>query len=122
MKRSDAQSPGPARPRTEPTSRKKPNRVLRYFINVWVVLHFTAIVAAAGTMGPTPGYILAVWEVFHPYLQFFFLNHGYNFFAPSPPRPTFWNSRPFAPTARSSKDGFPTCRYGRGCSIKDTSC
>ena len=32
--------------------RKLPNRLLRYCINVWVLLHFTAIIAAAASIGP----------------------------------------------------------------------
>ena len=84
MKRGDAKSPGPDRPRSERARRQLPNRFLRYCLNLWVILHFAAIVAAAGTIGPAPGYVLAVWGVFHPYLEFLFLNHGYNFFAPEP--------------------------------------
>ena len=64
--------------------RKLPNRFVRYLLNVWVVVHFTGIIAAAASIGPAPGYVLAVWDKLHPYLQFFFLNHGYNFFAPEP--------------------------------------
>jgi hypothetical protein len=59
-------------------------RLLRWCINVWVVLHFSAILAAAGNIGPTPGYVMAVWDLFHPYLEALFLNHGYAFFAPEP--------------------------------------
>jgi hypothetical protein len=58
--------------------------MLRYCINVWVLLHFTAIIAAAASTGPAPGYALAVWGLFHPYLEFLFLNHGFNFYAPEP--------------------------------------
>ena len=71
-------------PRPDVTPRKLPNRMLRYCINVWVVLHFTAVIAAAATFGPSSGYVLATWRVFHPYLQFLFLNHGFNFYAPEP--------------------------------------
>jgi hypothetical protein len=58
--------------------------VLRWCINVLVVLHFSAIIAAAVFVGPAPGYMQALWNVFHPYLQALFLNYGYNFFAPEP--------------------------------------
>jgi hypothetical protein len=84
MKRGEPRTPikEPSRPDT--TSRKLPNRLLRYCINVWVLLHFTAIIAAAATLEPASGYVLATWQVFHPYLQFLFLNHGFNFYAPEP--------------------------------------
>jgi hypothetical protein len=84
MKRTVVQSHVPVRPRSESTSRKLPNRLLRYCINLWVILHFAAIVAAAGMIGPRPGYVVAIWEIFHPYLQVLFLDHGFNFFAPAP--------------------------------------
>jgi hypothetical protein len=84
MKRADSMRQGSARPRPDPPARKLPNRLLRYFLNIWVALHFTAIVAAAGTIGPSADYLRGVWYVFHPYLQFLFLNHGFNFYAPEP--------------------------------------
>ncbi len=84
MKPAAKQRDVPARPPSDSTSRKRPNRVLRYFINIWVVLHFTAVIAAAATVGSGSGYVLAVWQIFHPYLQVLFLNHGFNFYAPEP--------------------------------------
>ena len=84
MKRPDAPGEVPVRARFESTSPKLPNRLLRYCINLWVTLHFTAIIAAAGTIGQASGYVLAVWQVFHPYLEVLFLNHGFNFYAPEP--------------------------------------
>jgi hypothetical protein len=84
MKRGDPRTPIPAQARPDSPPRKLPNRMLRYCINVWVLLHFTAIIAAAGSIGPAPGYAIAVWRVFHPYVQFLFLNHGFNFYAPEP--------------------------------------
>lgn len=81
MKRRDTRTPIKAPSRPETTSRKLPNRLLRYCINVWVMLHFTAVIAAAATIGPAAGYVLATWQVFHPYVQFLFLNHGFNFYA-----------------------------------------
>ena len=58
--------------------------MLRWGINLCVVLHFSAVLAAAGSVGLTSGYVLAVWKFFHPYLQMLSLNHGYSFFAPEP--------------------------------------
>jgi hypothetical protein len=51
---------------------------------LWVLFHFSAIVAAAASAGPSSDLIFATWKVFSPYLQFLYLNHGYNFFAPEP--------------------------------------
>jgi hypothetical protein len=59
--------------------------LLRWVASTWVVLHFTAIVVAAASAGPTySGLVGGVWTVFRPYLQIFYLNHGYQFFAPEP--------------------------------------
>ena len=60
------------------------NRLMRWAVNSWVVFHFAAVIAAAGSVGPTSDLVLAGWKLFRPYLQFFYLNHGYNFFAPQP--------------------------------------
>jgi hypothetical protein len=84
MKRRDPRAQSPAQIRPDSAPRKLPNRMLRYCINVWLLLHFTAIIAAAGSIGPAPGYVLRVWRVFRPYLEFLFLNHGFNFYAPEP--------------------------------------
>jgi hypothetical protein len=84
MKRGDVRTQIPAQSRPDAAARKLPNRLLRYCINVWVVLHFTAIIAAAATIGPTSDYVLATWQIFRPYLQLLFLNHGFNFYAPEP--------------------------------------
>ena len=58
--------------------------VLKWVVNLWIILHFTAVVAAAGSVGPTSGLVLAIWQRFRPYLQALYLNQGYNFFAPEP--------------------------------------
>ena len=70
--------------RTASHPRGTGRRLLRWGINLWVVLHFSAILAAAGSVLATPGYVQAVWDVFRPYLQVLSLNQGYNFFAPEP--------------------------------------
>ncbi|HEX3449290.1 MAG TPA: hypothetical protein VHS97_13605, partial [Isosphaeraceae bacterium] len=51
------------------------NRLLRWAVNFWVVFHFAAVIAAAGSVGPTSDLVLAGWRLFRPYLQFFYLNH-----------------------------------------------
>ena len=90
MKRKGTVAAEPAR--TEPVStpasvgvRRPPgNRLLRGLINLWVLFHFAAVLAAAGSVGPTSDLIIAAWKPFRPYLQAFYLNNGYNFYAPQP--------------------------------------
>jgi hypothetical protein len=84
MKRPHRRAPAPVSPRAAATPRRVPNRLLRWCINLCVILHFSAIISAAVIIGPAPGYAQAAWKLFHPYLQALFLNHGFNFFAPEP--------------------------------------
>jgi hypothetical protein len=60
------------------------NRYLRWAINLWVLFHFAAVLAAANSVAPTSELMVAVWKPFRPYLQALYLNHGYNFYAPQP--------------------------------------
>jgi hypothetical protein len=69
---------------TAPPRRPPFNRFVRWAINLAVLFHFAAVLAAASSVGPTSELILAVWKPFRPYLQVFYLNHGYNFYAPQP--------------------------------------
>ncbi len=69
---------------TASTPRGAGRRLLRWGINLAVVLHFSAILAGAGSVLAAPGYVRAIWEVFQPYLQCLSLNPSYNFFAPEP--------------------------------------
>jgi hypothetical protein len=48
------------------------------------LLHFSAIVTAAASAGPTSDLVFAIWKIFSPYLQLLYLNQGYSFFAPEP--------------------------------------
>ena len=92
MKRRKGGSAEPARPEPAPapptaraeTRRPPGNRFVRWTANLWVVFHFAAVLAAAGSVGPTSDLVLAGWSLFRPYLQVLYLNHGYNFFAPQP--------------------------------------
>lgn len=79
----------PAPIHTEVTGRAAPprlpgNRFVRWAINLWVLFHFAAVLAAASSVGPTSDLILAIWKPFRPYLQVLYLNQGYNFYAPQP--------------------------------------
>jgi hypothetical protein len=67
-----------------PPRRVRGNRFVRGAINLWILFHFAAVLAAASSVGPTSDLILAIWKPFRPYLQAFYLNHGFNFYAPQP--------------------------------------
>jgi hypothetical protein len=53
-------------------------------VNLWVVFHFSAVLAAAASVGPASGLLIATWGIFRPYLQALYINQGYKFFAPEP--------------------------------------
>ena len=63
-------------------------RVLRWAVNCWLVFHLSAIIIAPASVAPTSELIESTWQVFQPYLEFLFLNHGYHFFAPEPAEST----------------------------------
>jgi hypothetical protein len=73
-------------PASAPVPARRPpgNRFLRWVVNLWVLFHFSAVLAAAASVGPTSGLVIAIWRPFRPYLQALYLNHGYNFYAPQP--------------------------------------
>jgi hypothetical protein len=76
--------PAVPEPVSIPARRPAGNRFVRWAASLWVLFHFSAVLAAAGSVGPTSDLILAAWKPFRPYLQALFLNHGYNFYAPQP--------------------------------------
>lgn len=53
-------------------------------LNVFILLHVIAIVSAPLTVGPSSPTSRRVWDVFSPYLQAMYLNHGFHYFAPEP--------------------------------------
>ena len=59
------------------------NRLLRWAVNFWVVFHFAAVIAAAGSVGPTSDLVLAGWRLFRPYLQLFYLESRLQLLCPS---------------------------------------
>ncbi len=71
--------PAPAEWRPPPA-----DRFLRWVGTLFVLGHFTAILAAASSVGPASELVFQIWSVCRPYLQLFYLNHGYNFYAPEP--------------------------------------
>ena len=59
-------------------------RVGRLALNLWVVLHLSAIFIAPATVGPSSSIARGCWEWVSPYLQVCYLNHGFHYFAPQP--------------------------------------
>jgi hypothetical protein len=53
-------------------------------LNVFIVLHLTAILSAPLTVGPSSQTSRRVWDLLSPYLQALYLNHGFHYFAPEP--------------------------------------
>jgi len=62
--------------------------MLRWGVNIWLAFHLSAIVIAPASVSPSSELVRAAWEVFRPYLQVLYLNHGYHFFAPEPSQST----------------------------------
>jgi hypothetical protein len=67
-----------------PAPRVPLSRPLRWAINLGLVLHVVAIIIAPAAVSPSSDLIQAGWDLFQPYLQILYLNHGYHFFAPEP--------------------------------------
>ncbi len=59
-------------------------RLLRWAVNAWLVFHLAAIAVAPASVSPSSDLVGSAWELFEPYLDVLYLNHGYHFFAPEP--------------------------------------
>ena len=53
-------------------------------VRLFVAFHLAAIVVAPWSVPPSSILSGSCWEIFQPYLQATYLNHGYHFFAPEP--------------------------------------
>lgn len=73
-------------PPTESTApqRSRWRRVMFCIVNLWLLIHLTAIITAPATVGPSSQTSRTVWEAVAPYLQGLYLNHGFHYFAPQP--------------------------------------
>ena len=69
-------------------SRRIRHRLLRWAVSLWLVFHLAAIIIAPASVSPSSELVRSAWNVFRPYLQFLYLNHGYHFFAPEPSEST----------------------------------
>lgn len=70
-------APPAAAPLTWSRNRKR-------LVTALLLWHLAALVVAAGAVGPSSLFFEQSWQVFRPYLQATYLNHGYHFFAPEP--------------------------------------
>lgn len=61
---------------------------LRWIVNGLLVLHLTAIILAPASVSPSSDIVRAGWTCVRPYLEAFYLNNGYHFFAPEPSEST----------------------------------
>jgi hypothetical protein len=73
--------PGPHLPRPG-------RRSLRWAVNLWLFFHLAAIVIAPAAVGPSSDLVRSAWDLFQPYVEVLYLNHGYHFFAPDPEEST----------------------------------
>jgi hypothetical protein len=73
---------GGARP--DAPAKRFPKRL----VSAWLAFHLVAIVVAPASVEPASELTHAAWEVFSPYLETLYLNHGYHFFAPEPAEST----------------------------------
>jgi hypothetical protein len=69
-------------------NRRVGRRSIRWAINLWLVLHVSAIIIAPAAVAPSSMLAQTGWELVYPYLQVLYLNHGYHFFAPEPAEST----------------------------------
>lgn len=53
-------------------------------LNGWIVFHFFAVFVAPASIPPSPPIARDAWLRCSGYLELFYLNHGYHFFAPDP--------------------------------------
>jgi len=75
-------------PATEVTTPPLWRRRLKWAVNAWLVFHLGAIIIAPAAVGPSSELVHSAWDIFQPYIQVLYLNHGYHFFAPEPEEST----------------------------------
>lgn len=85
--------------------------VLRKFgfvaANIWVAYHIFCVAIAPVGMPPTSPLLSDVSEFARPYNEFFFLNHGYHYFAPDPGGSTLIQCEVPQQTGRNKRLRFP---------------
>ncbi|MFO0892598.1 MAG: hypothetical protein U0790_26080 [Isosphaeraceae bacterium] len=64
------------------------SRRFRWAVSAWLAFHLAAIIIAPAAVGPSSELVHSAWDLFQPYIQILYLNHGYHFFAPEPQEST----------------------------------
>jgi hypothetical protein len=64
--RADSRAVAPPKPESVTMTGRAGSRVLRRAVNLWVILQFPGILAAARSVGPTSGIVIAEWRLFQP--------------------------------------------------------
>jgi hypothetical protein len=75
-------------PEHAPPPQRPKVRLLRGAVSLWLAFHLAAIVIAPAAVAPSSDLIREAKELFQPYLDLFYLDHGYHFFAPEPSEST----------------------------------
>jgi hypothetical protein len=74
-----------APPSTSPRLRRIASIAGFVLVNVWLVYHLAGIVIAPWSVPPSSRLVQNAWRGIGAYVQLLFLNHGYHYFAPTPP-------------------------------------
>ncbi len=75
---------GSPSPPAAPPALSRRARWARRLVSAWLLYHVVGIIIAPAAVSPSSALLQSSWRWFRPYLQFFYLNHGYHFFAPEP--------------------------------------
>ena len=57
-------------------------------VNLWLLFHVAAIIIAPAALEPASDLARSAHDLFQPYLDALYLDHGYHFFAPEPEEST----------------------------------
>lgn len=76
-------------------------------VSVGLALHLAAIFSAPASVSPSSQLAQQSWELFRPWLQVLFLNHGYHYFAPEPSHSTLISYTLHYPGGKEEHGRFP---------------
>ena len=80
-------SPSLTQPQTDKTASPDPSgwsRPKKIIVSGLIAFHLFAVVLSPASTRPSSGLSQAGWDLFQPYIELMYLNHGYRFFAPEP--------------------------------------